>query len=137
MSLLVPTDSQLIFLDDIRTAGKLLNATLHLYIANHTPVIGDVLADYTAIEAAFGGYSPQTITNWAAAITASAKAKTIAGNYTFTATGAGLPVTVYGVYVLSATGELLYAELNPTGGITLSSAGHTVSYQPVFTLTTE
>jgi hypothetical protein len=136
MSLLVPTASQLTFLDNIRTAGKLLNATLHLYVSNYTPVLADVAATYNAIEAAFGGYAAQTITDWGAAATVSAKAKTVAGNYTFTASGTGLPATVYGIYVLDASGNLLYAEKNPTGGVTLSSAGHTFSYQPAFTLTT-
>jgi hypothetical protein len=136
MALLVPTASQLIFLDNIRTAGKLLNAKLALFVSNHIPVIGDVIGTYTAIEAAFGGYAQQTITDWGAAVTVAAKAQTTAGVYTFTATGAGLPTTVYGVFVTSSTGELLYAELNPTGGVTLSAAGHAFSYQPVFTLTT-
>lgn len=136
MALLIPTASQLSLLDALTASGSLNGATLHLYTSNHTPVLADVLATYTAIEASFGGYSAQTITPWGAAATVSAKAKSVAPTFTFTATGAGLPVTVYGVYVLTSGGLLIFAELNPTGGVTLSSAGHSFSYQPNFTLTT-
>lgn len=137
MALLVPTSAQLIFLDDIVANGKLLNCDLALFVSNHTPVIGDTLATFNAIEAAFGGYARQTITDWGAAATIAAHASVAAGNYTFTATGAGLPTTVYGVYVVSVANELLYAELISTGGRLLSVAGQSFTYQPVFTLTTE
>ena len=136
MSLLIPTASQLTLLDALTTSGSLNGATLHLFKSNITPALTDVLATYTANEATFGGYAAQTITPWGAAATVSAKAKSVAPTFTFTATGASLPQTIYGVYVLTSGGALIFAEANPTGGVTLSSAGHSFSYQPNFTLTT-
>lgn len=111
--------------------------TLHLFKTNHTPVAGDTLATYTAIEAAFGGYAAKTLTGWTAAATnGSGQAETQNSIQTWITTGAGLPETIYGVFVEDVNGDLAYAELFPTGGLVLSAAGLPISYLPVFTLET-
>lgn len=132
MALVVPNVAENTLLDAIRTE-LLQGGTLHLFASNHTPVAADVLATYTAIESAFGGYAAITCNSWGAvAQNASAEAETDETVRTFTATGAGLPETAYGAYYVDSNGALAYAELFQTP-VVLSVAGHTVNFQPRFT----
>lgn len=124
-------------LEEIR-AGLLTGGSLRLFKSNHTPVQGDNAATYTAIEATFGGYAPITTNSWGAVFTnTSNEAETDETLRTFLATGAGLPETIFGVFLLSSAGALLYAELDPAGGTVLSAAGQAFSYLPKFTLKTQ
>ena len=129
MSLKLPDVSCLSSLELTRL-NELQGGHLRLFVSNHAPVSGDVLATYTAIEAAFGGYASQTVNDWGAAAAVGGVATVTAGVYTFTATGAGLPTTVYGYFYTDVNGALAHAELFATGGVTLSAAGHTVSVVP-------
>jgi hypothetical protein len=107
--------------------------TLHAYTSNHAPANGDTLATYTALEAAFGGYAPITCSAWGAAyLNAANVAESDETVRVWTASGSGLPVTVYGVFYKDVNGNLMYAELFQTP-VPLSAAGQTVAYQPVFT----
>lgn len=110
--------------------GDLDLAELHLFVTNHAENPADVTATYSAIECTAGGYSLQVITDWAASFVVAHVAITEAGTYTFTFTGAGLPITIYGAFVLSALGVLIYADLIATGGVTISAAGQTYTYRP-------
>lgn len=47
---------------DLLAGGSLENWSLRLFASNHTPLITDTLATYTAIEASFTGYSAKTLT---------------------------------------------------------------------------
>ena len=132
----VPNASEQTCLDLIRV-NRLQGGTLRLFIANHVPVQGDAAATYAAIEASFGGYAAIVTNGWGAVFNnGSNVAETDEGLRTFTATGAGLPTTVYGVYFLDAAGLLVFAELDPGGGVLLSVAGDTYSYLPLFQLQT-
>jgi hypothetical protein len=112
-------------------------STLRLFTSNHTPVQGDTLATYTAIEAAFGGYAAITLNSWGAAFTNAAHtAESDEVVRVFTATGAGLPVTIYGCFIKLNDGTLGYADLFQTP-VTLAAAGQTVAYQAVITLETK
>lgn len=131
MSIFRPDAAIKRWLDHARQGVTTLqNCTLHLYTTNRTWLTTDDTAQATAIEATFGGYASQTITDWGAATISGSVGQTQAGIYVFTASGSGLPQTVYGVYVLDAGGNLLYVEVNPTGGVTLSAAGNTFAYRP-------
>lgn len=133
----VPNGSEKLLLQDI-IDNILQGATLHAFVANHTPVAADTAATYNAIEAAFGGYAAITLNLWSAAFTnVSDVAQTIEAVRTWTTTGAGLPTTVFGIYVLDSGGQLVYAELNPAGGVTLTAAAQIFSYIPIFTLRTQ
>lgn len=115
----------------------LQGGTLHLFKSNHTPVAGDTLSTYTAIEATFGGYAAITVSSWSVPATnGSGQSETDAAIQTWVTTGSGLPETVYGVFYEDVNGDLSYAELFPTGGLVLSTAGLPISYLPVFTLVT-
>lgn len=133
MAIFRPDASLQRFLDHLTASGKLASCSLAAFTSNHTPVSTDVAATYTAIEASFGGYARKTVNDWAASTVTSNIAKSVAGNYTWTATGTGLPVTIYGIFTLDGSGGLLYAELIPTGGVTLTAAGHTFTYNPQWT----
>lgn len=118
--------------DKTGTGGQLKNAVLHLFVTNHANDSTDDITTYDAIEATAGGYAAQTITDWGAAVVTANVAVSTAGVYTFTFTGAGLPTTVYGAYVKDANGDLAYADLIATGGVTISAAGQTYSYRPKY-----
>lgn len=122
---------------DYLISDRLQGGDLCLFASNYTPQDTDVAATYDAIKATFGGYAEQTCSGWSAAFTnGDGQAETDEAIHTFTATGAGLPETIYGVYYLDAAGLLVYAELFETGGITLSAAGHVINYLPVYTVET-
>lgn len=133
MSIFRPDACLARWVDRNRNHSQILNGCLlALYTTDRTWLITDDTANATAIEAGFGGYAQQAITDWGAAVVSGNVATTTAGVYTFTASGSGLPVTIYGVYVLDVNGNLLYVEKNPTGGVTLSAAGHSFSYRPAW-----
>lgn len=133
MSVIVPRPSTLAFLNAV-IAALLNGASLCLYNTNHTPTPTDTASTFNAIEATFGGYARITLNSWSAAfLNASNAAETDELVRVFTATGAGLPQSIFGVYVLDAGGNLLYAELIPTGPVVLSAAGQHFAYQAVFT----
>lgn len=117
--------------------NELDNATLHLFKSNHANNQADTAATYNAIECTFGGYAAITLNSWSAAATnAGNKAETSETIRTFTATGAGLPESIYGVYILDSGGDLVFAELLDSGAFTLNAAGQVFNYLPVVTLFT-
>lgn len=128
----VPYGASLQYVDAL-TAGLLHNAQLCLFKNNYSPVDATVLGDLT--EADFDGYARITLSTWsAAALDGSNKASSAIASQTFTMSApAATPNTIYGIYVLTAGGALLYAERNPAGGITMNTAGQTYSYLPRFT----
>lgn len=133
MALKVPWAASLEYMDGIKSS-KLLNSYLCLYTVNHTPADTDTTSTYMAIEATFGGYARIVLDTWTDPfLNAAKKAEINELVRTFTATGAGLPVTVYGIFVLTSGLNLLHAEADPNGGKVLSAAGHYYQYQSIFT----
>lgn len=131
MALKIPFASTLEILDAI-VAAKLDGAKLRQYVNNHTPANGDVTANYT--QAAYPGYAEITLTGWpAAALDGSNRASVALALRTWTAGAVVTPEDVFGIYVVSAAGNLLYAEKDPSGPITVSTAGQVTGYVPVFT----
>lgn len=135
MSLKIPYACALPFVNTI-TAGLLNGAAIRLFKNDLTPINTTVLADF--IQADFTGYAAQTLAGWAVAILdANNKGSSTATVNTWTCSGLAVPNTVYGVYIVSAAGALLYAERNPSGGILVNSIGQTYAYTPVFTFHSE
>jgi len=86
---------------------------VHLYKSAYTPAPDDVLADYSSIEADFGGYSSQTLdtVDWTDPVLDGDVAITYAQPLVFIATGASLPQTIYGYYVTNGGNtKLLWAQ---------------------------
>jgi hypothetical protein len=132
LALVVPDVAEVTLLEAIRT-GLLQGGTLRLFASNHTPISTDTLSTYSAIQASFGGYAGIACSSWGASSTNAAnEAETDETVRTFTATGSGLPQTIYGAYYVDANGALAYAELFQSA-VVLSAAGQTVNFQPRFT----
>lgn len=118
-------------LSKIKT-DRLDGCLLRLVKANVADASGNVAATYTAQEADFGGYAAITLNSWGAVISGGTGiGETDETIRTFTATGASLPQSIYGVFLTDPAGLLIYAEMFPTGPIVLSAAGHTVNYKPI------
>lgn len=118
------------FLEALRTGGLLDGAELCLFVSNHANNPADDTAAYTAIEATFGGYARRTLSTWSAPAVLSGYSISQCSPEVWMATGAGLPQSVWGIFVLDAGGDLLYAELDPDGATVLTAAGQTFSYLP-------
>jgi len=136
MSLKIPYASTLV-VQDVITAEILEDCTLRLYSNNHVPANADVVGDYT--ECTFPGYSGIPLTGWsAAALNASNKAETELAMQVFTAGVIVTPQDVYGIFVTyNPTGDLVYAELDASGPITISTPGQSYGYLPRFTYKSE
>lgn len=106
------------------------NQTLKLYATNITPAEGDTAGTYTA--AAGGGYADKTLTKTSWTVSTSAGVTTgsyAAQTYTFTGALTTNP-TIYGYFVVSATGGiLLWAEL-AAATFTPASNGDTYTVTP-------
>jgi len=129
MSVVVPRPSTLLF-EDAVVAALLEGGELCLFKNNYTPIATTVLANLT--EANFDGYARITLTGWpAASLDANNKASSALAAQFFTMTApATTPNDIYGIYVLSPTGALLFAERNPAGPVTMNTDGQTYSYLP-------
>lgn len=135
MALKVPQGASLTFLDAL-IAALLDGGELHAFQNDYTPIGTTVIGDLT--EADFDSYAAITLNNWdAASLNPDDKAFTEEDVRTWTMGGSSTPNTVYGVYVTTAGGALLYAERNPAGGVLINTAGQTYSYLPRFTFVSE
>jgi len=136
VALKIPYDSTLFLLNQLITS-VLDDCTLHLYVNNHVPANGDTVADYT--EATFPGYAPIPFGSWPfATLNASNKASTELAMQIFTAGVVITPEDVYGIYVThDGSGDLVYAELDASGPVTISTPGQNYGYLPRFTFKSE
>lgn len=110
MALIVPDIAEPVLLNYMLKTTSFPNYVLKLYKNNYTPAQGTLLADFT--EATFTGYTGVTFARsaWASATAnpVSNKGETSANQVSWTA---GSGETLYGYYVESDTGDLLWAEL--------------------------
>lgn len=136
MSLKIPYASTL-QVQDVITAEILEDCTLRLYQNNHVPANADVVGDYT--ESTFPGYAGIPLAGWSAAVlNSSNKAETELPMQIFTAGVIVTPQDVYGIFVtFNPTGALVYAELDASGPITISTPGQSYGYLPRFTYKSE
>jgi hypothetical protein len=109
---------------------------LHLYSNDYTPSQADSIGSYTEVSGASTGYAAKTLAkgSWGAASTDGSQhtTKTYAAQ-TFNFTGAGCPVTVYGYYVTTAAGVLLWGEKVYAAGQSFP-AGSSLTITPTFEL---
>jgi hypothetical protein len=109
------------------TLLQLLVATLngykiHLFKNNLTPTDASVIGDFT--EADFTGYASQNLTTFATAFLNGAnQGETDAGLYTFTQSGSTTTNNIYGYYVTTAGGALVYSERNPNAPVAMTGSG--------------
>lgn len=133
MGLFIPTEGENKLMD---LALKTDNFTLKLFVNNKTPADADTAASYT--EMSTQGYAAKTLTaaSWSIA-QSGGKAEGSYPMQQFDFDGTGGDTTVYGYYVVHATGgQLLWAELFPTPE-TITTTGEYIRVTPKFTLAGE
>jgi hypothetical protein len=110
-------------------SGRLNSETLCLYQGNHTPGQGDNTATYLGIECNFGGYSRIPLTFSGAVLNADSVGQTSSQVCVWTTQShTNLPQSVGGVFSLDASGQVAWADMLPSGSVTLSATGQQVAY---------
>jgi hypothetical protein len=118
-----------------KKAGDLALATVHLYTNNHTPVPGDVVANFT--EAAFTGYAAKAIPGWTANDVDVDGSVSSTGTTVLTWTGPAdaSGQTVYGYYILSVGGGTpIIAAALFTAPVGMNGVGDILDMVPTFRL---
>ena len=133
MAIKVPNTGEVLILQEL--IAYLNSLVIDLYQNNYTPVDTSLAADFTV--ATFDGYAQKTLDTFAAAfLNGNDKAETDHLLLTWVSTGVTAN-TIYGYYVRTSGGLLVYAERNPTGGTLIDAIGESYSILPRFTLATE
>lgn len=116
----------------VQTIRDFLNGqalTIRLFQNDHVPADTDTLADYVA--ATFTGYVPLNIIDWSGGTwDPSGAAFITAPTKNFNQTGTAITNTIFGYYVISGGGTLMFAERNPAGGVPMNQAGYTYAVVP-------
>jgi hypothetical protein len=103
---------------------------LRLFTNNHTPVVGDVASDY--VEANFGGYTAIVLNAWSY-YSITADVTLLQETLRFWQWASSPSNTIYGYFVTTSAGQLMWAELNPAGPVTLSTTSDLYVVLPRFT----
>lgn len=130
----VPDVGEIRLLNTLATAwGNTLKC--RLYTGLKVPADGDVLADYTAIEADFSGYAQADMNNpvVAGAVDGNGRANMEWDEVSFTHNGGPTNNTVTGYFVVDAGGNLLWAE-RFTQEVQQDANGKQVRFVPAFDL---
>jgi hypothetical protein len=138
MPLIVSDEGELRLLDYMLKLALSTNENqiLKLYQSNTTPTSASTNASFT--EATFTGYAARTLTRstWNSAVTVSNKAESSYGTTPQSWTCGATGNTIYGYWVMSATGsKCLWAELFSTARVLAS--GDVLNITPKFTLNSE
>jgi hypothetical protein len=128
MAAVFPDEGKKLALDILLDTGR--SPKLRLFSNNLTPGVANVVGDFT--EATFGGYAAIDLSAMAAAaINGSDQGfKQLLAN-SFTATGAGLPQTIYGWYItihnIGGADKLFLCERFPAAQL-VASSGDSVQF---------
>lgn len=108
MSLVVPNVSELEQLDVI-VIELLATAEFRLFKNNYTPIATSVTGDFT--EADYSGYGGEVVSSWTSVdLDLSGRAFTLSDVIPYAHDGGGTANTIYGYYVTTPGGTLLFAE---------------------------
>jgi hypothetical protein len=99
-----------------------------LMTANNVPIKRSVLADFTL--ATFGGYAPANFVLQTAYVGSDGLVHLEGAGVTFVATGAGLPVTVFGYGITNAAGTVWVGGQLFDAPVTLNFASDGVTFVP-------
>lgn len=103
--------------------------------ASFAPLPTDNLAKYQAIESDYPGYARQDLLHWQPPVLVeTGTAVSLADVVEFRRTGGGPAQSIYGVFVVTADGTLLYAQLDPNGPWPMVDAGSLYAVLPAFRL---
>jgi hypothetical protein len=133
--LLVPTVGEARLCEVVRAWLNSETVKIGLYKSNYTPQDTDTLATYTAIEADFPGYARLETLNWSAAGSDGAGRQFTKADFAiFTRSSTGAAQNIYGYFVYQdATGDLLWAELDPAAPKVVTNAGDAIAIRPKLT----
>jgi len=138
MALMTVEDGLLEFLLQWATKANVEEYEIGLYKNDWTPIVGNTISD--VLPADFGGYSGlQSLDSWdTGGITFSSPRAIVTHPYkTWTADGSTTN-TIYGYYVVTSGGVLLWAQRRSTGGISIGVVpGQTYSVIPRYTFRPE
>lgn len=109
------------------------NLILKLFKNDFTPVLGSVVGDLT--EATFTGYSAITLTGASWTNTPGDPVTMSYAEQTFTSSADQTAQSIYGYYLVRATGgELIIAERFTGGAVTIQNNGDAIRITPSFTV---
>lgn len=129
MAIVLGDDGKVILLRAKRTI--LVGAKIHLYQNDYTPVHDSAVSDFT--EANFPGYMAQNLSSWGYPyLNAAFQGEIDHPIVTWLMTGSSPTNNIYGYYVTTFAGDLLYAERNPSAPVAMDAAGKTYSIVPQF-----
>lgn len=113
--------------------------SVHLYTNNHVPADSDTAGSFTEINPAVSTwYASQIIASWGAAgVTSANHYGSVGSSVSWTYSGVGGTVDIYGYYVTNGAGVALWAEYFAGAPITLNTVGQVLTLTPVYTQTTE
>lgn len=138
MSLKVVENGLLYFLLNWATKANTDSYQIGLYQNDWTPAVGDTISAVTAAD--FGGYSGvQSLASWdtGGIVFTTPRAVVLHPYKTWTADGSTTN-TIYGYYVQTVGGVLMWAERRDLGGILIGVVnGQTYSVVPKFTMRSE
>jgi len=138
--LVVPDASELRLLTYQQERWNDNGVAIGLFVSNHTPVAGDLLADYEAIEATFPGYARGNVNDWVSPVSDGAgRARTQSLNVLeFARVANGAAETAYGYFAVSIeVNELLWAELFAVPFPIDDETADPILIRPRFTLRSE
>lgn len=114
-------------------AAAVQGLTLKLFQNNYTPVIGDVVGNYT--EATFTGYSAKVLTPATWVLSGSNPAQITYPQQAFLSSADQAVQAIYGYYLIRTSGgELIAAERFATPPINIQFNGDTINITPKITL---
>lgn len=133
-NLVMPTEGEVVALAAMlgkTAAGTPL--TLRLFSNNHTPALGDTIANYT--EVAGGGYAAFALTGASWTVTGATPSVASYAAHSFAFTGATTaPGTIYGYYITDVNSKVIVAQLLDSPPFTPASNGDSVTVTPQITL---
>lgn len=109
------------------------NGKMGLFTNNHTPVVGDVIGNFTEPVGGSTWYARQFLANWPASTYGAPLAFSQNTPIVWTDNGT-TSAQIYGYFVVNAAGVLMWAELDPAGPFTLSASGYSYTVTPYFSV---
>lgn len=107
-----------------------------LYQNNWTPADGDTISAVTP--ATFSGYSGlQNLNSWSSAVWITPRATAAHSAVSWTHNGGGTSNSIYGYYIVDASGNLAWAERYSGAPVTINTNGQVYQVTPQYTRRSE
>ncbi len=138
MAIVFSNDAETTLLDRLLGASASETWQCRLFKGDVTPAAAHTAATYSAVEADFGGYAGQNLTdhgNWPAAASVSGKAQSqFSAEVPFSFGSTGASNSVYGFFITDSSGRLIMAERFAAGPYAMVNLGDTIKVRPTLRL---